>query len=182
MNYSEQEIVAGCVRNERFFQELLYKRYFSVMMNFCMRYTNDRDEAMQILNNGFLRVFQKLNTFSFRGSLEGWIRRIVFHAVSDYFKGHSKQLRFLELEDRDDLVHDDANSNLYFEDLLRIVEMLPPATKEVFYLYAIEGMSHGAIAAHLSISEGTSKWHLNAARKQLRVLIEQQHKVTSHAN
>ena len=87
--YSEQDLVAGCVRNERRFQELLYRQYFPKMMGMCMRYTKDRDIAMQIVNNGFLRVFKKIDQFSFKGSLEGWIRRLVYHSVSDYFKKHS---------------------------------------------------------------------------------------------
>ncbi|MEM0993579.1 MAG: RNA polymerase sigma factor [Bacteroidota bacterium] len=180
-DYTEKEIIAGCIRNERSFQELLYRQHFAVMMGICMRYTKDRDVAMQIVNNGFLKVFKKIDTFSFKGSFEGWIKRIIYHSVSDYFRSSSNKLHFLMLEDRDKPISGEALEQLYFEDIMNMVEMLPPATKQVFVLYAIEGYKHHEIATKLGISEGTSKWHLSAARKTLRQLIEQ-HKLKSNAS
>ncbi|MCB0643745.1 MAG: RNA polymerase sigma factor [Phaeodactylibacter sp.] len=169
---SEAELVEGCVRNDRFHQEALYKRYFTTMMYMCMRYTRDQDEAMMIVNNGFLRVFKKLHTFSFKGSLEGWVRRLVFHSISDYFKKHGKAVHFLVFEERDEPMDNPALSNLYLEDILLMVDQLPPATAQVFRLYAIEGYTHVEIGEKLGISDGTSKWHLAAARKRLKELIQ----------
>jgi RNA polymerase sigma-70 factor (ECF subfamily) len=179
--YSEKEIVEGCVRNERFFQELLYRTHFERMIAMCMRYTDDRDIGMEIVNNGFLRVFKKLDTFSFKGSLEGWIRKLVYHSLSEYFKKHSKYLQFLVFEDHDTSVSANALSNMYEEDLLKMVDTLPPATKQVFQLYAIEGFTHPEIAKRLSISTGTSKWHLATAREKLKQLIKQQSNYKFHA-
>ena len=170
--YVEQEIVEGCVRNERYAQEVLYRQHFDTMMRMCMRYTNDRDKAMEIVNIGMLRVFQKLHTFEFRGSLEGWIRRLVFHALSDYFKKDSKYLQFLVFEERDQSSLEKAHSNLYAEDILKMVDTLPPASQQVFRLYAIEGFSHKEIAQNVGISVGTSKWHLSNARSILKKLID----------
>lgn len=141
------------------------------MMRMVMRFTQDNEEAMEIINNGFLRVFKKLHTFSFNGSLEGWIRRLVFHSVSDYFKKHSKAVYFLDLEDRDAPQRDSALDNLYLEDVMKLVDLLPDASKEVFYLYAVEGYNHREIAEMLGISAGTSKWHLSNARTKLKQLI-----------
>ena len=166
-NYSEKEIVDGCVRNERFFQELLYRKYFEKMIAMCMRYTDDRDIGMEIVNNGFLRVFKKLNTFSFKGSLEGWIRKLVYHSLSEYFKKHSKYLQFLVFEEQDTSITSNALEAIYEEDLLRMVDSLPPATKEVFRLYAIEGFTHVEIAKAISISVGTSKSNLLRAKAKL---------------
>ncbi|MEM9884434.1 MAG: RNA polymerase sigma factor [Bacteroidota bacterium] len=180
-DYTEKEVIAGCIRNERSFQELLYRQHFATMMGICMRYTKDRDVAMQIVNNGFLKVFKKVDTFSFKGSFEGWIKRIIYHSVSDYFRTSSKKLHFLILEDRDEPIRAEALENLYFEDIMKMVELLPPATKQVFVLYAIEGYKHQEIATKVGISEGTSKWHLSAARKALKQLIEQ-HKSRSNAS
>ena len=146
-----------------------------------MRYTNDRDIAMEIVNNGFLRVFKKLHTFGFNGSLEGWIRRLVFHSLSDYFKKNSKSLYFLNVEDRDAPTHESALDNLYLEDLLKLVELLPDATRNVFRLYAIEGFTHVEIAKKINISVGTSKWHLATARKKLKQLIRIHHNANYHA-
>ena len=83
--YSDRDLVEGCLKNDRFSQEMLYRKYFPAMMRMIQRYTQDREAAMDILNTGFLRVFKKLDTFAFSGSLEGWIRRLIFHSLFDYF-------------------------------------------------------------------------------------------------
>jgi len=171
--YTEQEIVEGCVRNERNFQEILYRKHIATMMQMCMRYTNDRDKAMEIVNSGFLRVFQKLHTFSFKGSLEGWIRKLIYHSISDYFRKESKYLQFLVFEERDKSADEEAHSELFAEDILKIVDTLPPSTQRVFKMYAIDGYTHVEISKLLKISVGTSKWHLSNARKILKKLIDQ---------
>ena len=171
----------GCLRNDRQIQEQLYRTYFGSMIAMCMRHTSDREEAMTIVNNGFLRVFKKIDKYSFQGSFEGWIRRIVYHSVSDYFRNTSNTLRFLEIDDRDKPMNSNALDNLYLEDLMYMVDDLPPATKEVFRLYAIEGYTHVEIAKLLEISEGTSKWHLSEARKKLKILIEKQKETQRYA-
>ncbi len=171
--YTEKEIVEGCIANKRFFQEKLYQQHFSVMMAMCMRHTNDRNEAMEMVNNGFLRVFKKLDTFGFKGSLQGWIRKLVYHSMADYFRKNNKKGHFLIFEEFDKPINEKANSNLFFDDLLTIVKQLPEATQRVFMLYAIEGYKHTEIAKQLNISAGTSKWHLSEARKRLRILLEQ---------
>lgn len=169
---TEKEIIDGCLSNDRVAQELLYRRYFDTMVRMCMRYTNDSDTAMEILNAGFLRVFKKLDTYAFNGSFEGWIRRIIFHSLSDHFKKNAKPVYFLDIEDRDAPVKTNALQNLYLEDILKLVDLLPEATRDVFYLYAIEGYSHVEIAKRNNISVGTSKWHLSNARQRLKQLIE----------
>ena len=169
--YTDQELVEGCAKNDRKYQEVLYRRYFRSMMYMCLKHTEDRDLAMQIVNNGFLRVFKKIDSYSFKGSLEGWIRRIVFHSLSDFYKQHSKYIQFLVFEEKEKAIPDTALSKMYVEDILTLVNELPPATKTVFQLFAIEGYSHKEIAQQLQISEGTSKWHLSSARKTLKRLI-----------
>lgn len=175
LNFTERELVAGCIRNERYYQEHFYRRFAPVMMRMCMRYAHDEEVALDILNRGMLKVFQKLNTFRFQGSLEGWVRRLVFHTLADYFRKENRKVHFLALEDRDDSAPADALQELYVEDIYKLVEQLPPASKEVFWLYAIEGYTHPEIAKRLSISEGTSKWHLSNARKRMKALLDNQH-------
>ena len=176
--YTEKELIEGCIQNDRFFQERLYKKYFANMMYMCMRHTQDKEQSMEIVNDGFLRAFKKIDKYSFKGSLEGWIRKIVYHCLCDYFKKHSRYLQFLVLEERDDSIDEQALSHMYVEDILKMVDDLPPATKRVFQYYAIEGYSHKEIAKRLSISEGTSKWHLAAARQKLKQMINQQNNQT----
>lgn len=168
---SDKDLIAGCLENNRRHQEALYRKFFPKMISMCYRYTTDRDKAMIIVNDGFLKVFKKLDTFQNKGSFEGWIRRIVFNSLSDYFKKENRYLKFLILEERDQAQVSNSSDNLYYEDLLTLVEQLPFATSEVFKLYAIEGYTHKEIGKKLNISDGTSKWHLSEARKKLKVLI-----------
>ncbi len=133
-----------------------------------MRYTQDRNLAMEIVNTGFLRVFKKLDTFKFAGSLEGWIRKIVYHSLADHFKKKSSNIHFLEIEKGDKPKENYVLEGLYAEDILKSIDRLPAATRSVFILYAIEGYKHHEIATELGISTGTSKWHLSEARKKLK--------------
>jgi len=178
--YTEKEIVEGCIRNDRRCQEMLYKQHFPTMIGMCMRHTSDRETAMEIVNIGFLKVFKKLDTFTFSGSLEGWIRRVVYHCLSNYYKKNSRYLQFLVFEERDAQVRDEPLSNMYAKDIMKMVDLLPPATQNVFRLYAIEGLSHAEIGERENISVGTSKWHLNAAREKLKMLLKKSNNYRSH--
>ncbi len=178
--YTEKELVEGCIRNDRRCQEMLYKQHFPTMMGMCMRHTSDQETAMEIVNIGFLKVFKKLDTFTFSGSLQGWIRRVVYHCLSDYYKKNSRYLQFLVFEDRDAQVRDEPLSNMYAEDIMKMVDLLPPATQNVFRLYAIEGLSHAEIGEQENISVGTSKWHLNAAREKLKTLLKKSNNYRSY--
>ncbi|MCB0521855.1 MAG: sigma-70 family RNA polymerase sigma factor [Lewinellaceae bacterium] len=161
-------------------QEHLYRRFFPAMMEMCLRRTDDREEAMSIVNNGFLRVFKKIHLYSFKGSLEGWIRRLVWHSLADHFREQQRYLHFLVFEERDAPTQGSPAQQLYAEDILRMVDELPAASAQVFRLYAIEGYSHAEVAELMGISEGTSKWHLSTARQKLRQLIHQ-HEMKQYA-
>lgn len=173
--YTEQELVEACTLNDRRAQEALYRRFFPEMMRMTLRYTRDEDTAIEIVNNGFLRVFKKIHTFAFKGSLEGWVRRLVYHSMADYFRDNARYLHFLVLEEHDSSVPERGHETFYEEDILRAVRTLPPVSQEVFRLYAIEGYSHAEIAENLDISEGTSKWHLSTARQKLREILSAQY-------
>lgn len=172
--YTDEQLVQGCIANDRHWQEVFYRRFFPTMMEMCLRRTDDRDEAMSIVNNGFLRVFKKIHLFSFKGSLEGWVRRLVWHSLADYFRDKQKYVHFLVFEERDDPETSSPSGQLFVEDILQMVNALPPASAEVFRLYAIEGYSHAEIGQQLGISDGTSKWHLATARQKLKQMINQQ--------
>jgi len=172
--YTEQEVVDGCAANDRRAQEVLYRRFFPEMLRMCQRYTRDTDTAIEIVNTGFLRVFQKIHTFAFRGSLEGWVRRLVYHSMADHFRNNARYLHFLVLEERDEAVPENSTDSFYEEDILKAVRTLPPMSQEVFRLYAIEGYTHAEISVTLQMSEGTSKWHLSTARQKLRDLLQRQ--------
>lgn len=158
--------------NDRAAQEQFYRRFFPSMMGMCLRYADGQEEAMTIVNNGFLRVFKKIHLYSFKGSLEGWVRRLVWHSLADYYRERSKYLRFLVFEERDTPLDSSPAQDLYAEDILKMVDRLPPATQEVFRLYAIEGYTHAEIGQKMGISDGTSKWHLSTARQKLKQMLE----------
>jgi RNA polymerase sigma-70 factor (ECF subfamily) len=172
---TEEELVQGCIKNERRSQEALYRKFFPEMMRMCMRYTKDQTVAIEIVNNGFLRVFKKIHTFSFKGSLEGWVRKLVYHSMADYFRENARYMHFLMLEDHDRPVPERSHDVFYEEDILKAVRTLPPVSQEVFRMYAIEGYSHAEIAENMHMSEGTSKWHLSTARQKLREMLSDQY-------
>ncbi|MBK8698919.1 MAG: RNA polymerase sigma factor [Saprospiraceae bacterium] len=171
-SYNEEELVKACAQNDRRAQEVFYRTYFPAMWAMTIRYMQDEDKAMEVLNLGFLKVFLNLERYEFKGSLEGWIRRIIYNTMIDFVRKNNKYVRFMVFEDHDIAASETGPSNLYEEDLLKEVDKLPPATKEVFVLYAIEGYTHKEIADKTSMSEGTSKWHLSHARQLLKASIK----------
>ena len=168
-NKDYRELVQGCINNDRRSQEALYKEFFPTMERMIRKHTTDKDQLIDILNNGFLRVFQKLDSFGFQGSFEGWIRKIIYHSMCDYFKKHQKDIRFMVFGDiQNDTYPTKSNHKLHFQDLLEMVGTLPEKHHKVFYMYAIEGYKHQEIGEALNINVNTSKWYLAEARKKLQ--------------
>ena len=169
-----EELIHGCLRNDRASQEQLYGLFYGRMMSVVRRYIDLPELAEEVLNNGFLRAFQKLNLYNFQGSFEGWLRKIVFHAVCDEVKGKDKQVHSqqVELKETHESISGEAADRLQYDQLLELIQELPVSTRAVFNMYIMEGMTHKEIGKMLEISEGTSKWHLCEARKLLRVRIE----------
>ncbi len=172
--YSNKDLIQGCAKNSRRHQEALYRQYFGGMTGLILHYVKDKDKALEIVNEGFLKVFKKIHTVEDPEALAGWIKTIMMRTRADYFKKNNKYLKAVILEEvKDDRFENSTMEDLYFKDIVRLLDKLPPATAEVFRLYAIEGFKHDEIAEQLGISAGTSKWHLSAARQKLRELIEQ---------
>ncbi len=122
---------------------------------------------MELLNVGMTKVFDRLSAFRFEGSLEGWVKRIVFRAAIDQIRGERRRPT-LEIADWDRPEESNVTHSLYAEDLCRIIDLLPESTREVFWLFAVEGFSHAEIGAKLGFTEGNSRWHLSKARQLLR--------------
>ena len=141
------------------------------MMNMAMRYVNDKFKAAEIVNDGFLKVFKKIDQYEFRGSFEGWIRRIVFHSISDTIRKDANYLKFMVFEEHDKKNNNQILDHLYEEDLIKMIDKIPPASGAIFLLFAVQGYSHKEISELKNISVGTSKWHLSEARKKLQNLV-----------
>jgi len=139
------------------------------MEKMVLRYTRDEDQVIDILNNGFLKVFQKIHTFDNTGSFEGWIRKIVYHSLSDYFRSRNKDLRFLIYENEYTREPSEkASHGLYYQDLVKLIDKLPEMPMRVFHMYAIEGFTQKEISNTLGINHNTCRWYLSEARKMLQ--------------
>ncbi len=161
--------INGCIANNRAAQEELYRHFFPIMERMVMRYTQDDDKIIDILNNGFLKIFQKIDRYGYQGSFEGWIRKIIFRSLSDYFRKSQKDLAFLIYEE--DYKKEPSQSlqhKLFYQDLVSLLDHLPHTQLQVFQLFAIEGYSHKEISEQLNINQNTCRWHLAEARKILK--------------
>ncbi|MES3019298.1 MAG: RNA polymerase sigma factor, partial [Bacteroidota bacterium] len=170
--FTIDSLLEGCKRGERKAQENLYKTLASKMMGVCMRYAKDTYEAEDVLQMGFVKVFQKVSEFRGDGSFEGWIRRVM---VNTAIESYRKNLRSLNVVDIDE-VYDQPQSTfdmsgLELKDLMKLVQALSNGYRLVFNMYVIEGFSHKEIAEQLGISEGASKSQLSRARAILKEKI-----------
>jgi RNA polymerase sigma factor (sigma-70 family) len=173
MNNNKQliEIIAGCIDNNRKAQEQLYRLYFKSMFQMCLYYCKNEQDAMEILNSGFLRVFQKIQLFRNEGSLEGWIRKVIYHVIMSELKLKNIINDTDALENQEIEQNDFTLERIFKDDLLDMVRRLPPATANAFMLFANEGYTHVEIAKKLNISVNTSKWHISNARELLKKQI-----------
>lgn len=167
-----EQLIQGCIRNERSAQEKLYRLFYPRMMAVVRRYIDHEEQAEEIMNNGYLRAFQKIKQYNFQGSFEGWLRKIIFHAVADYVKQNARYTEKVVLVEKDQYVHKDHADKLYYDQLVQLVQGLPDATRTVFNMYVMDGFTHKEIGNLLGISEGTSKWHLSEGRRVLKERIE----------
>lgn len=170
-----QTIWNGCLSNDRKSQEQLYRLLAPRMLAVCMRYSTDKDEAQDILQEGFIKMFRNMKNYRGEGSLEGWIRRIMVHcAISRY-----RKLKPMVLVD--DFAAEEAaaipvissynDNGLEAKDLMKLVQKLPKTYRSVFNMYAIEGYSHQEIGSSLGMSELLSRTTLHRARTLLKDMV-----------
>jgi len=166
------QLIQGCIKQDRKCQKMLYKAFYGFSMAICLRYATDRDEASGVLNQGFLKVFTKIETFDASRPFKAWLGRIMTNVSIDHYRANLKMAYSDDLETAEHL--DDGtytDSNLNYNDLLTMVQKLPQAYRTVFNLFAIDGYSHEEIAEMLNINVGTSKSNLFKARQKLKHMI-----------
>jgi|SRR6185312_11589158 len=170
LEVSEEELVKGCLAGAPVYQRALYQRYAGKMLTVCMRFVKKREEAEDVLQEGFITVFEKLSQFKMEGSFEGWVRRIMVNKAIENYRKTSKVYPVIDIDDVEDMFisSEDIVSNLSAKELMSMIHELPPTYKMVFNLYAFEGMTHKEIAESLGIAEGTSKSNLSDARTLLK--------------
>lgn len=175
---SEQELIKGCVKGDRAVQKALYERYCRKMMVVCQRYSKSSQEAEDILQEGFMKVFNSLSTFREEARLETWITRIMINTALNHQR---QKLYLLPMVDVTEInLPEDAEislSSLNLDELIRMVQALPDGCRVVFNLFAIEGYNHKEIAAMLGISEGTSKSQYSRAKSLLKQKLNHVEKV-----
>lgn len=163
-------LVEGCRKGRRASQKELYQHFYGFSMSICLRYTNDSDEAQEILNDGFMKVFTKIHTYNAERPFIFWLRRIMINTSIDYYRKQPKDVYSIEIEEVRTLSSSqaDAIDEISEQDLLKLVQDLPPSYRTVFNLYVLEGFKHEEIAQKLGIHVGTSKSNLAKARKHLQ--------------
>ena len=165
----EEELVKGCIKGNRRYQELLYLKFCRKMMGVCYRYSRSKEESEDILQEAFIRVFSRLHQFRFEGSLEGWIRKVVLSTVYDNFRKKNFLIVLSDFYSYEEIpVTSDFMSEVDFEELVNAIKELSPGYRTVFNMYAVEGYTHKEIASILGISTGTSKSQYFNARRILQ--------------
>ncbi len=168
-------LIKGCINNERKAQNMLFHKYSKKMMSVCFRYSRNREDAEEVLIDGFKRVFDKISTYKGTGSLEGWIRKVIVNVAIAKFNSSSKLYKHVDFDSVNIPNNEptDFLAELNAKELMIQIQKLPPVYQMVFNLYVFEGLKHKEIAQQLGISEGTSKSNLSDARSWLKKRIEE---------
>lgn len=174
MVMDEKTLIAGCVKGDAKAQKTLFDKFSSKMLVVCMRYFPNKMEAEDILQDGFVKVFQKIDHYKHDGSFEGWMRRVFANTALDELR---RRKTIFEEQDVADISYKlpgsvQTDESLRAADLLKLVQALPDGYRTVFNMFAIEGFSHKEIAEQLGISESTSKSQFFRARAYLQTQLE----------
>jgi RNA polymerase sigma factor (sigma-70 family) len=179
--------IRGCSQNNRESQKKIYSSFYGYAMSICHRYTNREEDATEILNDGFLKVFVEIYRFKPAyadtvSSFKGWLRKIMIYTAIDHFRKNQKHQVVGELNEsymHVPATHEDAVDKISYEEILSAIKFLTPGYRTVLNLFIIEGFSHEEISKELGISVGTSKSNLAKARKQLQKLLFQQNQTVN---
>ncbi|MDA0194149.1 MAG: sigma-70 family RNA polymerase sigma factor [Bacteroidetes bacterium] len=166
------DLLKRCEKGERKSQDDLYKQFYGYAMGVSLRYSQNRDEAVEILNLGFFKVLTQLNKYNRELSFKGWLRRIMINSAIDYYRRNKKHQHLDVSYAKDERVDFNALDQLSEKEILGAIQQLPPSYKIVFNLHVIEGYKHEEIAEQLSISVGTSKSNLAVARNKLQKILK----------
>jgi len=175
LDFSEEAFLKACVRKELWAQKKLYEDFYSSMMGVCLRYSNNKEDAMDILHEGFIKVFKNISKFQPGTSLSAWIRRIMVNTAIDFYRKNIRR-RTEDIDQAYQISSNDVDAISQFteKEILIAVQKLTPAYRTVFNLYIIEGYSHREIAEELGITESTSRSNLVKARAKLQKSLTKQ--------
>ncbi|TXC81649.1 RNA polymerase sigma factor [Luteibaculum oceani] len=174
-----REAIEGCCNNDRKSQEYIHRRYYQTLLPICLRYTRNMDQAEDILQNSFIKIFNSIDRYGYKGSFEGWLKRIVVNTSIDFHRSRKSDFLLLpedkQMEDFDREEEGDEEWNYPYspKQVMEAIQQLTPAYKMVFNLYVIEDYTHKEIADMLGVSIGTSKSNLLKAKARLRKILEE---------
>lgn len=173
-----QELITGCLNQDKKDQKKLYQYFYAYSMSICLRYAANRYEAAEVLNQGFFNIFTKIDKYEPDRPFKAWIGRIMTNAAIDYYRSNLKFGRTEELEKAIDVSNDDfSDKKLVYDDLLYMIRQLPASYRTVFMLYAVDGYTHEEIAETLGITSSTSRSNLFKARTKLKLMIQNEEEV-----
>ena len=167
------KIIEGCKINDRRSQELLYKEFYVSMASLCKRYISNEQDAMDILNDGFLKIFRNIQLYkNAKAGIYTWMSRIMINTAIDFLRKRPiAYVSDFSSTEEETAIENNIVQKINADALLSLIRQLPAATQIVFNLNTVDGFSHHEISETLKISEGTSRWHLSEARRQLKKLI-----------
>lgn len=174
--YTEDELIAGCCKGDRVCQHLLFEAYSKRMMAVCLRYSKSTQEAEDILQEGFIKVFQHISGFKKESQLETWMTRIMVNTALNTHRKKIYLFPMVDVEDTPLLDPEDSLSALAVSEIIKSIQSLPHGCQIIFNMYAMEGYSHKEIAGMLDISESTSKSQYARAKELLRKQLQQEMK------
>lgn len=169
--YDDKKLIAGCLKNDRNCQKLLYEIYSPTMLGVCMRYANTKDEAEDIMIKGFMKIFQHLKSFKGNGSLAFWIKRVIINTAISHYRVNAKHYNHYSIDEHEYL--EPEEQPIYIEEkeskekLLKLIQSMPENLRIVLNLRAFEGMEYENIATQLGIPEITARTRFSKARKWL---------------
>jgi RNA polymerase sigma-70 factor (ECF subfamily) len=176
------EIIDGCINNQRKSQEILYKKTYSYMMSICFRYTNCPETSKELVNDAFLKILKNIHTFKKEYPFKSWMSKIVVNTIIDHLRSIKMKQEIIKDSNYQDeyennyYIFNEALSKLNIRDLYELLSKLNPTEKAVFNLFAIDGFSHKEISQKLDISEELSRWYLKTARQKLKKWLVRDYK------
>jgi RNA polymerase sigma factor (sigma-70 family) len=177
---NEEHIIEGCIRHNRKAQQMLWEKYSAFLLGICMRYSSDRPEAEDMLQEALLKIYFNIGDYSGMGSFKGWLRKIAVNCAITYYHKNLRHKHHIEIDDYVSLEtgEESFEEDLYSaEELFKVLNELPPGYRMVFNLYTVEGYKHREIAEMLSIDVNTSKSQYSRARAILRKKLEDLRKI-----
>lgn len=178
------EIIEGCVKGDSKCQQIIYQKLYGKMLGACMRYAKDREEAKDILQDGFLKVFLNIKLYTGSGSFEGWVRKVIINTALDYIRKSKQLIQYADSdyvdENAEEIKEEESNNyqDISTEEIMKAVQQLPVAYRTVFNMFVVDGFSHQEIAEQLGINIGTSKSNLSKAKAHLKKALAD--KINTH--